>query len=144
MLSNFSNNKKDFWKIVKHFTTKKDSVSSIPPLSTPTASGAHLWHVTDEEKAGCLNSYFASVSSLDDSHAVLPPFTELTDKALDNIDITEDEINYIIVNLDPNKASGPDLISNKMIKNIVGAIAKPLRIIFNSLLREGIFPDICN
>ena len=120
LLSNFSNNKKDFWKIVKHFTTEKDSVSSIPPLSTPTASGAHLWHVTDGEKADCLNSYFASVSSLDDSYAVLLPFIELTDKVLDNVDITEDEINDIIVNLDPNKASGPDLISNKMIKNVAG------------------------
>ena len=125
-------------KIVKHFTTKNDSVSSIPSLSTPTASGAHLWHVTDREKADCSNSYFASVSSLDDLHAVLPPFAELTDKVLDNIGITEDEINDIIVNLDPNKASGPDLISNKMIKNVAGALAKPLRIIFNRSLREGI------
>ena len=142
LLSNFSHNKKDFWKIVKHFTTKKDPVSLIPPLSTPTASGAHLWHVTDGEKADCLNSYFASVSSLDDSHSVLPPFTELTDKVLDSIDITEDEINDIIVNLDPNKASGPDLTSNKMIKNVAGAMAKPLCIIFSRSLHEGIFPDI--
>ena len=67
---------------------------------------------------------------------------ERTDKVLDNIDITEDEIYDIIVNLDPNTASGPDLISNKMIKNVAGAIAKALRIIFNRSLREGIFPDI--
>ena len=41
LLSNFSKNKKEFWKIIKHFTTKKDSVSSIPPLNTTTASGTH-------------------------------------------------------------------------------------------------------
>ena len=39
-------------------------------------------------------------------------------------------------------ASGPDLISNKMIKNVAGAIAKPLQIIFSRSLREGIFLDI--
>ena len=64
-----------------------------------------------------MNSYFASVSSLDDSQAELPPFTELTDATLDNIEITEEEINDVIENLDPNKASGSDLISNKMLKS---------------------------
>ena len=53
LLSNFNNNKKEFWKIIKHFTTKKDSVSSISPLNTTTASGTHLLHVTDKEKADC-------------------------------------------------------------------------------------------
>ena len=142
LISNFNNNKKDFWKIIKHFTTKKDSVSSIPPLNTTTASGTHLLHVTDKEKADCLNSYFASISTLDDSHAVLPPFMELTDSVLDRIDISEEEIKDVIVNLDPNKASGPDLISNKMIKQVAGAKAKPLQIIFNRSLRESVFPDI--
>ena len=64
LISNFNNNKKEFWKIIKHFTTKKDSVSSIPPLNTTTASGTHLLHVTDKEKADCLNSYFVSISTL--------------------------------------------------------------------------------
>ena len=52
---NKSNNKKEFWKIVKHFVSKKDSVSSIPPLCTQDA-GSPVWHVTDEEKADSLNS----------------------------------------------------------------------------------------
>ena len=97
--------------------------------------------MTDKEKTDCLNSYFASISTLDDSHAVLPPFMELTDSVLDRIDISEEEIKDVIVNLDPNKASGPDLISNKMIKQVAGAIAKPLQIIFNHSLRESVFPD---
>ena len=78
LLTNFSNNKKEFWKIVKHFDSKKDAVSTIPPLCTQDA-GSPVWHVTDEETADSLNSYFASVSSLDDSQAELPPFTEHTD-----------------------------------------------------------------
>ena len=142
LLSSFSNNKKDFWKIVKHFTSKKDSVSSIPPLYTTDDSGTQKWHVTDEEKAECLNSYFASVSSIDDTNAVLPPLIEHTDQVLEHITVTEEEINDVIINLDPNKASGPDLISNKMIKYVTKAIVKPLCILFNRSLREGIFPDI--
>ena len=141
-MSYFSNNKRDFWKIVKHFTSKKVPVSSIPPLCTTDDSGTQKVHVTDEEKAECLNSYFASVSSLDDTNAVLPPFIEHTDQVLQHITVTEEEINDVIVNLDPNKASGPDLMSNKMIKNVARAIVKPLCILFNRSLREGVFSDI--
>ena len=49
LLTNFSSNKKEFWKIVKHFVNKKDSVSTIPPLRTFTASGDSIWHVSDRE-----------------------------------------------------------------------------------------------
>ena len=73
--------------------------------------------MNDEDKADSLNYYFASVSSLDDSQADLPPFVELTDNSLDTIEITEEEINDVLENLDPNKASGPDMISNKMVSN---------------------------
>ena len=72
--------------------------------------------MNDEDKADSLKSYFASVSSLDDSQADLPPFVELTDNSLDTIEITEEEVNDVLENLDPNKASGPDMISNKMVK----------------------------
>ena len=116
LLTNFSSNKKEFWKIVKHLINKKDSVSSIPPLCTTHTDGSQVWHVNDEDKADSLNSYFASVSSLDDSQADLPPFVELTDNSLDTIEITEEEVNDVLENLDPNKASGPDMISNKMVK----------------------------
>ena len=142
LLTSFNDNKKDFWKIVKHFTSKKDSVSSIPPLCTTDASGNQTWHVSDGQKSDCLNSYFASVSSLDDTNAELPPFIEHTHEVLENINVTEEEIKDIILNLDPNKASGPDLISNKMIKPVVTVIVKPLCILFNRSLREAVFPDI--
>ena len=72
--------------------------------------------MNDEDKTDSLNFFFASVSSLDDSQADLPPFVELTDNTLDTIEITEEEVNDVLENLDPNKASGPDMISNKMVK----------------------------
>ena len=37
LLTIFSNYKKEFWKIVKYFVSKKDSVSTIPPLCTQDA-----------------------------------------------------------------------------------------------------------
>lgn len=40
-----------------------------------------------------------------------------------------------------NEASGPDLISHKMIKNVSVAISKPLCFLFNRFLKECDFPD---
>ena len=114
-------------------------MSTMLPLRSLSDSDEVIFHISDEEKANCLDSYFASVSSVDDSYATLPLFTDLTDKVLSYTIITEQEIKDIIDTLDTNKASGPALISNKMIKkNVSGAIAIPLCIIFNRSLFEGI------
>ena len=43
--------------------------------------------------------------------------------------------------LNPNNASGDDGISYKMIKGVSKSISKPLSILLNRLLNEGIFPD---
>ena len=40
------------------------------------------------------------------------------------------------------KASGPDGISNKMLKSVAKAIAKLLTTLYNRLLEECQFPDI--
>jgi hypothetical protein len=50
------------------------------------------------------------------------------------IHITENEIIDVIQILDPNKATGPDKISHKMIKISPEKIAKPLLIIFNTII----------
>ena len=44
------------------------------------------------------------------------PLCELTDNSLNTIEITDEEVNDVLENLDPKKASGPDMISNKMVK----------------------------
>lgn len=112
----FSGNKKDFWKLIRHFTRSKSSTATIPPLCSILPSGEKTYHVTDADKANCLNDYFISISSVDDTNATLPLFYEKTNKVLDKIETTEKEVQDIIDSLNLNKASGPDLISHKMIK----------------------------
>lgn len=89
------------------FFNKKDSVLTTPTLCSRLGSGEVIFHVSEEEKANCLKSYFASVSSIDNSHATLPLFTDHTDKILNNIILTEQEIKYIIGTLDMNKHQDP-------------------------------------
>ena len=54
---------------------------------------------------------------------------------------TEDETRKIVMNLNVNKASGPDGISNRLLKNIHKSIAKPLTSLCNRSTAKGVFPS---
>ena len=118
-----------------------DTVSTIPHLWTTLAAGEITIHSSDVEKANCLNSYFSSISSLDDSNAVLPSFCTKTDKTLEELIITENEIKDVLDISNVNDASGPNLKSNKMFKAVSFEVSKPLAIIMNRSLSDGKFPE---
>ena len=77
----------------------------------------------------------------DDSEAVLPHFVEKMNQYLDNIIIMETEVKDILDILNVNKASGPDMISNRMLKYISTSVSKPVSIFYNRSLQKGIFPE---
>ena len=81
------------------------------------------------------------ISTLNDEHTPLPPFSKLTDNSLSEINCTEYEIETIIEVLNPNKAIGNDGISHKMLKGVSRSVSKPLCIMMNRSFSEGIFPD---
>ena len=143
IVSDFQNNdKRKFCKVICHFVKNNKSVSCIPPLCSTLSNGDNQCHFNDQDKANCLNDYFASISTLNDAETQLPPFTKLTDNSLFQINCTELEIEYIIEVLNPNKASGDDGISHTMLKGVSKTVSKPLCILTNKSFHEAIFPDI--
>ena len=71
------------------------------------------------ENAECLNEYFTSVSSLDDTNCYLPDFELKCQSKLLNISCTASNIQSLIEILNQNKACGPNgIISNKMLKPV--------------------------
>ena len=72
--------------------------------------------------------------------SVLPNFFALTDAELDSFDISTVEILSILNSLQINKAHGPDNISVNMIKLCGNDLAAPLKLIFENILKTGIFP----
>jgi hypothetical protein len=84
----------------------------------------------DDEKCELLNQYFSFISSLEDANVPLPDIEHKTNNFLRDIVITTDEIVDIIKILNPNKASGTDIIRTKMLKLCPEKIAVPLQIIF--------------
>ena len=88
-----------------------------------------------------LNSFFANQCSLINNNSQLPPTLPYkTDERLSSIKITDDGIFKIIAKLDPSKAYGHDKISIRMIKISNTCICKPLRLIFNHYVDNGMYP----
>ena len=56
--------------------------------------------------------------------------------------VSETYLPNAIKNLKNGKAAGPDKIPTTIIKNVEDIITKPLTMIFNSSLMNGVFPDI--
>jgi len=73
----------------------------------------------------------------------LPYFDSKTNSTITDIEITTKDRVDIIITFAVNKASGPDGISNKMLKLVANEIYLPLSILFNESLNTCMFPDIC-
>ena len=91
------------------------NAEQIPPLKSTNENGEEIYGSTDLGKANCLNNYFASISSVDDSNTNLPPFSSKIQNSLHSIHILESEIVDDTQTLKINKASGEDQISNRIL-----------------------------
>ena len=72
---------------------------------------------TEEEAATALNGYYHSVFTYDDPQHSPPDFPPLTQETLEDIVITEELVEDILTDLNPNKAAGPDGVESKLLKN---------------------------
>ena len=70
----------------------------------------------DEEKCDLLNKYFSFISKLDEANAPLPDIELKTNNNITYVNVSIHKISDIIQILHPNKASGPDVISHRMLK----------------------------
>ena len=67
------------------------------------------------EKAKLFNDFFSNQCIPITTSSVLPPINLLTDKTIDHISVPCDEIISLILNLNPNKATGSDGVSGPIL-----------------------------
>ena len=89
-----------------------------------------------------LNDYFSSQTLINDQNKHLPHLDLITDKALEYITISEQEVRDVLENLDTSKAHGPDHVSPHFLKEGAPALSKPLSTVFNRSLQQGYFPPL--
>ena len=128
-----NHNPKKWWHIVKSFMGNKKS-STIPPMVQGNKTFFNA-----KDKANAFNEAFLSYSKLDDSQAQLPELTYQTNTRLKDIPVAEGHVRDILKGLDVSKATGPDGISARMLKETFSTTALSLtRLIQISLQKQKI------
>jgi hypothetical protein len=90
-----------------------------------------------------LNTFFHSVFNPSDIEppASFPTPSKTLDNQLSEIELIEEEVAAVLRNLDPNKASGPDGIPCRLLKEVAHEIAPSLCRLFNLSLSLGVVPS---
>ena len=127
---------KRYCTILNRFLNKK-KIPLIPPILHDET------FITDTlEKADLFNNYFASQCTPFINDSILPAFSYRTNSRISEINISSNMILDIVSSMNPSKSHGCDGISIKMIHICRNQIILPLKLIFESCARLGVYPDL--
>ena len=128
---------KAWWSTVKRAGGNMNH-SDIPLLVDPNGQE----HISGKEKADCLGSFFARKCSVEGDLTTdsAPDFPPRCQTVLNKIHFRAAAVRRQLRCLDPSKASGPDGISSRVLKECAKELAKPLARLFNSCLQHGCQP----
>ena len=115
---------KQWFKLAKRLTNNHNDTQ------IPTLLDNNIEANTNTDKAELLNSYFSKQSTVDDKDHPLPPLSSNPYSHLSVLNFSEQDVRDAISCMDPSKASGPDLISPRLIREGAEVLAKPLAIFF--------------
>ncbi|XP_045166981.2 uncharacterized protein LOC123530276 [Mercenaria mercenaria] len=102
---------KSWFKTAKQLTHKQTS------KTIPTLYEGNMEASTDQGKVELLNQY---------QNRPLPHSQMLTNSSLSNITVTPQDVKDALTLIDPSKASGPDLVSPKLLREGTSALSEPL------------------
>ena len=123
---------KKFFSFIK---SKKKDICGVTPLF----DNKNKTHTDDVKLAEILNDQFTSVFSVDDGTS--PEVSGPAGLQIGNITITKPGIVKLLKGLDPSKASGPDCISARLLKECAEEVAGGLVLLFTASLKQGKIPE---
>ena len=88
-----------------------------------------------------LNKFFQSVFSPTQISNAQPTTSLMSPNKLTEIYLTTTEIQEILSKIDPNKASGPDNLPGRILKEVASEISPSIAKLFNLSLSLGCFPE---
>ena len=132
--NNIKENPKEFYSYVNNKTTVR---SEIVLLKNRDGELAIIPH----EKAEMFNTFFASVFTKEDTANIPDPYPNVLQSILSTVIVTEQMIRDRLKEQKPGKSAGPDGIHSKVVVETQEQLVRPLSIIFNKSLSEGVVPD---
>ena len=124
--------KKNLFRYVK--SLRRDN-TGIPTLYNNGTA-----YSTNEAKANALNQYFATVFVQDDN-TTLPDKGQSPYPDLPLFTTNVDDVTILLKQVDPYKATGPDGIPPRLLKEIANELSPSLTLVFNASLQQGKLPD---
>ena len=89
-----------------------------------------------------MNNFFVEQTKLDESNASLPPDVPKSENNLNSISTSPLEVESILKSLQLGKATGPDAINNRILRELASPLSLPLSDLFNYSLSTGKVPLI--
>ena len=93
-------------------------------------------------KLTCSIITFAQQTYLDDGSSVLPGSTNCSGPSLDNINLTQQEVQGILETLQLGKSTGPDNVNNRILKELSTTLSKLLCDLFYHSMSLSCVPVI--
>lgn len=135
-LKTCSNDIKTWWKLSKQILTFDNKTELIPSITHNNNT-----YETSNEKAELFNSFFLQQSELTDALPVLPTLEISENQQLNTINISYLDVRDVLQHLNVSKASGPDLINPRLLREAADQLSYPLSKFYNHLIQKGRFPS---
>ena len=125
-------NQKRFWSYIK--SLRKDNTGVAPLRDKGKLFSA------PRDKANILNNQYSSVFTREDkSNIPEPPGDPYP--TMNEITVTEEGVLRLLLKTNPHKASGPDQLPARILKECAHELAPLLTSFFNKTLQDGCLPD---
>ena len=126
---------KTWWALVKERQGLLHQ-DSVPPLTRADGSTA----TSSEDKAALLATAFAEKMQVRDPSRPPPVLPRETDHTITSVLVTAAEVEKVLRDIDVGKATGPDNISPRVLKNCARELSGPLATIFAACLEQNKWP----
>ena len=127
-----TSNPKRFWGFIKG---KRTESSGVAPLRKEG-----ILHSDSTVKADILNDQFTSVFTREDTNDI-PQKPNSPYSPVPNITVHQAGVVKLLNNINPHKATGPDNIPGKLLKELATEVSPILTTIFNASIQQGKIPD---
>ena len=136
-ISKLSKSDKLWWVLNRELLHKRAKTSSIPPLRTEDGQ----WHLEAKAKADFFAEAFGTKYTLPvalaDQFVATPDFWQFSFVA-----IRTRTVLHLLSHIDVNKATGPDGLPGRIIKELAKELAIPITILCRRMLKEACLPQI--
>ena len=136
-ISGLPRGSKRWWSLNRQLLHKTTKTTSIPPLKT--ADGR--WITDPEEKAQLLSDTFAAKSVLPPPPTDPAEYPEPTVKMSGFLVIRARAVKRILKALNVSKATGPDRVPARLLRECSTELAAPLAVLARRMLNEAVWPE---